>query len=255
MKSVFEYINYRWNAKKRHGVHSPFVYDLSDKCFRIVPDPEFSLDLERIDRKLRVDDRVINVLDAGAGSKFFGTERKVRDIYRISSSKGSNGLLLYRLARHLKPARILEFGTSLGLGTVCLSHGNPNAAIITIEACPETLTMAKEVFEFSNRKNIQCVNSTFQDFLENYSGERFDLVFIDGHHDGQALLNYLNDLEKFTHDETLFVLDDIRWSNSMRAAFSKLIMNKKYHVSIDLFRTGLLLKRPHQVKEHFILRS
>ena len=35
VKILREYINYKLNAKGRHGVHSPFVYELLDNCLRI----------------------------------------------------------------------------------------------------------------------------------------------------------------------------------------------------------------------------
>jgi hypothetical protein len=66
-------------------------------------------------------------------------------------------------------------------------------------------------------------------------------------------LNYLDRLDRITHDSTLFVLDDIRWSASMKAAFDQLVESEQYHVTLDLFRTGIILKRPQQVKEHFVL--
>lgn len=35
MNRFFEIIKYSWKAKGRHGIHSPFVYDLVDNCFRL----------------------------------------------------------------------------------------------------------------------------------------------------------------------------------------------------------------------------
>ena len=80
------------------------------------------------------------------------------------------------------------------------------------------------------------------------------MVYIDGHHDGIALLNYLHSVEPFTHDETIFLLDDIRWSQSMLDAWNQLKEDEKYHVSIDFFRMGMLVKRPCQRKENFTLK-
>jgi predicted O-methyltransferase YrrM len=254
VNSVVEYIKYRWNAKKRHGIHSPFVYDLADKCLTIKPEASFIKELNFLDKKLKSDERLVNVLDAGAGSRHFGSQRKVKDIYRISSSKGFNSSLLYRLARYFKPAQVLELGTSLGIGTICLANAHPDSMVLTVEACPETLAIAKENFQLVHKRNIHTVNSTFHDFLNDYSGGKFDLIFVDGHHDGDAMLNYLERLNEFSHDNTIFVLDDIRWSDSMKSAFDQLIGSDRYHVTIDLFRTGIILKRPNQVKEHFILR-
>lgn len=35
MNRCIEIIKYTWKAKGRHGIHSPFVYDLLDNCFKI----------------------------------------------------------------------------------------------------------------------------------------------------------------------------------------------------------------------------
>ena len=96
--------------------------------------------------------------------------------------------------------------------------------------------------------------STFDYFLENYTGDQFDLVFVDGHHDGEALKKYMSQLEKFTHNDTIFILDDIRWSDSMLDAWKWFVQHPDYHVTMDLFRMGIVLKRPQQVKEHFTIK-
>jgi predicted O-methyltransferase YrrM len=251
---VLEYIKYRWNAKGRHGTHSPFVYDLTDKCLPIKMDEDSSAKLSKITHDLRKDNRSIKITDFGAGSRKLGNERRISAIFKTSSSKGKYGYLLYRLSKHYKPATILELGTSLGIGSIHFSFGNPSSKIITVEACSATREVACQNFEKYGIISIESRLSTFSAFLENYSGEQFDLVFVDGHHDGDALIHYLEQLDPFTHADTIYILDDIRWSDSMLKAWNKIIAMEEYHVTIDLFRMGMILKRPQQVKEHFVIK-
>ena len=254
MNIVAEYIKYQWNARGRHGAHSPFLYDLVDVCLRIPLDKQDLAIAQGLVDRLKSDSRSIQITDAGAGSHKLGRERKVSSILAVSSSKGKYAKLLYRLARHYQPKRILEFGTSLGVGTVHLALGAPKADVLTVEACPETQKIAIEQFTRLNLNNISPVLSTFQQFIESYQGELFDMVFVDGHHDGQALLSYMNELKPITHNDTIFVLDDIRWSNSMMEAFETLVDSSNYHVSMDFFRVGIIVPRQQQEKEHFIVR-
>lgn len=251
---MLEYIKYRWNAKGRHGTHSPFVYDLVDKCFQLEVDSEFIRERNLLFQKLKKNRETITIEDFGAGSKYLSNQRRIQQIFNTSSSKGKYGDLLFRLSKHYKPHNVLEFGTSLGIGTINLFKGNPTAKIVTVEACRATRKEAIKNFESVSYAQIESICSTFQDFLQNYKGERFDIVFIDGHHNGEALINYLKQLQPITHNDTIFILDDIRWSNSMFTAWQSIISSQDYHVTIDLFRMGIILKRPQQEKEHFIVK-
>ncbi|MEY3237305.1 MAG: hypothetical protein RI883_1406 [Bacteroidota bacterium] len=253
MNLAFEYIKYRWNAKGRHGTHSPFVYDFVDQCMQIPLDENFIKGREELFKSLKTDHRTITIEDFGVGSKKLSNQRRISQIFRTSSSKGKYGDLLYQLSAFYKPKQILEFGTSLGIGTIHFSNGNSESNIITVEACQATRNEALENFKKLNCTNIESVHSTFNSFLNSYSGEKFDIVFIDGHHDGDALKNYLEQLNPFTHNDTLFILDDIRWSNSMFEAWTELCASQDYHVTMDLFRMGIILKRTQQVKEHFVV--
>jgi predicted O-methyltransferase YrrM len=251
---VFEYIKYKWNAKGRHGIHSPFVYNLVDKTFKIeIPKSDLSL-LNKTFRALKNNKKIINIKDFGAGSHKLGTSRSIQQIFKISSSKGHYGKILFQLSNSFQPKRILEFGTSLGIGTLHFHLGNPESQITTIEACPETLNFTRDFLK-NKVSNVNFIESTFSDFLNQISTEKYDLIFVDGHHDGKATIDYIQKLEKHSHNETIFILDDIRWSNDMFEAWNSLKNSDKYNVSIDLFRMGILIPRKQQVKEHFVLRG
>ena len=209
--------------------------------------------VNRLFSELSTNSTTLKIKDFGAGSHKLGRERKVAAIFKTSSSKGKFGRLLFQLMRSYNLKNALEFGTSLGVGSYLLHLGNPNAHITTIEACPETSTFSRN-FLADKTKNIQFTESTFKDYLAKNEIEQFDLIYVDGHHDGKALLEYMEKLEAYSHNDTFFLLDDIRWSNSMFEAWNQLRQSEKFHVSIDLFRMGILVPRKQQQKEHFVLK-
>ncbi len=255
MNIVFEYIKYKWNAKGRHGIHSPFVYDLVDKVFKKIDFSASNLKLlNQTFRSLKNNKKTITIKDFGAGSHKLGNQRSIQEIFRVSSSKGHYGKILFQLSNYFQPKQILEFGTSLGIGTLHFHLGNPDSLITTIEACPETLNFTKDFLQ-DKVSNVNFIESTFSDFLNQISTKKYDLIFVDGHHDGKATIDYMQKLEKHSHNDTIFILDDIRWSDDMFEAWSILRNSKKYNVSIDLFRMGILMPRKQQVKEHFVLRG
>lgn len=249
----FEIIKYYATAKVRHGIHSPFVYDFTDKCLKIDLDIDFIRKRNELYNILNNSKQKIWVNDQGSGSKKLNNERKVSEIFKYSSSKGKYADLLYRVARHYKPSSILELGTSIGIGSIHLIEGNPNSTITTVDACAETLKIAEANFQFFNY-SIETKNLLFKNFIDNLENEVFDLIYIDGHHDGDALTGYLKSLEKHMNNETIILLDDIRWSKSMIQAWRTISSLSLYHVSIDLFRMGIILPRSQQSKQHFTIR-
>lgn len=253
MNRYTSYFHYWFNAKKRHNIHSPFVYELSDRCLSKVVSIEHKILINKQFEVLSSNNNTIQISDFGAGSKVMGNERKIRDIFKNSRSSKRYADLLYKLCAHYKPERVLEFGTSLAWGTLHMHLGNPNAKIDTIEGCPQTYHVSKSMFPVDTEK-VCFHDMTFEDFIESLSDQKYDLIFIDGNHRGSALLEYVEQLFDFSHDETIWILDDIRWSDDMWHAWNKIIEDNRFHVSIDFMRMGVILRRPTQVKEHFYLR-
>lgn len=250
---VFEYIKYRWNARGRHGTHSPFVYDFVDKCLKMQVDDNFKLSRKKIFAQLARSRKTIEVTDFGAGSKKLGSTRKISAIFNTSSSKGKYGDLLYKIAAYYRPKNSLELGTSLGVGTIHIAAGNPLGQVETIEGSLTTFHEANDNFRSLGLKNIVAHHANFTDFLT-HNTQSFDLIFIDGHHEGEALLTYIHSIYPFLEDDSLLLLDDIRWSESMLHAWKKICGDERFHLSMDLFRMGIVAKRHSQAKQHFVIK-
>ncbi len=254
MNFFSEYIKYLFNAQGRHGIHSPFVYDFVDNCLKIKIEEEVRLKHLSLTKTLKNDSTPVHVHDAGAGSRKMNAKRSVKSILKNASCKGVYADLLYQLSAHYQPKNSLELGTSLGMGTSLLAAGNPKGKVLTIDACGNTLECAKTNFFKLGIENVEIINDTFLAYLSYADKQTFDLVYVDGHHQGEALKNYMHLLEEWTHSDTIFILDDIRWSKDMFAAWNELKASNKYNLSLDLFRMGILIPRPQQEKQHFTIK-
>ena len=249
------YLEFLRRSKNKHGVHSPFVFNLITKCFNDkTKHPEYKI-LKQYKKTLKQDKSEINMTDFGQGSRVFkGTSRKTSRVAKQAGMKLKRQKLLFRLASYLETINNLELGTSLGISTAALALGTKKGKVLTVEGCPNTAKKAEGLFEEFNLNNIQLEQNTFIDFLSTPSQDKYDLIFIDGDHNGERTLKYFEKLLAFTHNDTVIVFDDIYWSKGMTEAWEKIIKNEKVTVSIDTFQWGLVFFRKEQLKQHFIIR-
>ncbi len=82
---------------------------------------------------------------------------------------------------------------------------------------------------------------TLQDTLD--TGP-FDLVFVDGNHDGDATRGYVEQIRAVSRPGALLVLDDIGWSEGMVGAWHDVSRQLAGSISVDLGRVGLVLLGP-----------
>ncbi|RFC53523.1 O-methyltransferase [Brumimicrobium aurantiacum] len=252
---VREYIKYCLIAKNRHGVHSPYVYDFNDRCLSTSIPKEHQRQFKALKNSLLNDQSTIQVTDLGAGSKKMEKDRKVAQIAKISGSRSKYAKLLYRLVRHYQPQKVLELGTSLGLGSYMLASATDEVVLTTVEGCQSTMGVAMKAFPESVKHKVDFIHSDFLSFLKQLKKDQvYDLVFIDGDHKGEKLVEQLDLLKPHIHDETIILIDDIRWSKDMLSTWNSLLQSEKYHLSIDLFKMGIIVPRFHQEKEHFVIR-
>ncbi|NEW78181.1 MAG: class I SAM-dependent methyltransferase [Gelidibacter sp.] len=253
---IRSFIAFLLASTNKHGVHSPFVYDLVTKCFNSQTNPSKTAAFKSIQKSLYSNYHSISITDYGKGSSVFKSNvRKVSDIAKIAGISKKKAALLLRMADYFNPKNILEIGTSVGLGTAALSIGNPDAQIVTLEGCKNTAEVAKELFGKHHLNNIELVvgnfNETLSDVLKN---KQVDLIYFDGNHQKEATLQYFNQCLETAHHNSLFIFDDIHWSPEMQLAWTEIKMHPKVTVSIDTYFWGLIFFRKEQKKQHFTIR-
>ncbi|MCF6181051.1 class I SAM-dependent methyltransferase [Lutibacter sp.] len=253
---IKRYILFLFKSTNKHGVHSPFVFNLITKCFNCKTKLEQKNEFYNVKKWLLNDKTILNVKDFGSGSKIFKTnKRKVCDITKIAGIKTKNALLLIRLVAYFKPKYILEIGTSVGLSSSALQIGNPKAKIITLEGCPNTANYAKQLFEKFKFSTIKVITGKFENTLPKLiDSNSFGLIYFDGNHTKKATLNYFYECLKTVKNESVFIFDDIHLSKEMFQAWNKIKEHPKVTVTIDTFYWGIVFFRKEQVKQHFTIR-
>ena len=262
------YLQFLYQSKNEHGVHSPFVFLLVTKCFYDKKKyDEYSI-LKEYRNSLLANKNTIEVTDFGAGSRVFKSNtRAINQIAKNAGISSKRAELLFRITNYFQPETILEIGTSLGLATSALSLGNPKAKIITLEGCPNTLAEARanlsKIAEArANLKrfdlnNINSVETEFYSYLKNckLNTEHYQLIYFDGNHSKQATLDYFELLLPTITNETVWIFDDIHWSTDMEEAWEIIKQHPKVTVTIDTFQWGIVFFRQEQPKEHFVIRA
>ena len=257
---VKSYIKFLSNSTNEHGVHSPFVFDFVMKCIYDKTNyPEYEV-LKNYRKFLLENKNTIEVTDFGAGSRIFkSNNREIAKIAQTAGISSKNAELLFRIVRYFQPKNILEIGTSLGLATSALSSGNQNAEVISLEGCPNTMAITKEMFQNSsfkfNAENIKFVNTKFEDYLSNcqLKTENWQLIYFDGNHSKKATLAYFETLLPTISNDSVWIFDDIHWSLDMEEAWDSIKNHPEVSVTIDTFQWGIVFFRKEQNKEHFII--
>ncbi len=243
---------------KGHGIHSPFIYEfvsrvLNDKrdFYAYVAIEELRQQLLRIHTSIKVD-------DFGAGSaKKSSIERKISDIARYSAKPPKYGKLLFRIAEHYQCKKIVELGTSLGISTAYLASADQDSHVITLEGSYQIAHLAKNNFQQLKLRNIELQEGNFNDVLGAALKKIVspDLVFFDGNHRLEPTLNYFHHCLQKSHENSIFVFDDIHWSSEMEQAWKLIKVDDRVTCTIDLFFIGLVFFRESfKQKQHFVIR-
>jgi predicted O-methyltransferase YrrM len=207
------------------------------------PEREFIESIEAARRRLslREEPLVDGTLEAGP----YDDDVTIKAVCRVSK-KPRAALLLYLLVRELKPLKVIELGTNVGISAAYLAAGlkiNGQGHLVTLEASAYRLRLAREVHESVGLSNVAYVKGLFTDTLESTLREvgPVDFAFIDGHHQYQPTLDYLQKVHGRSISEATYVFDDIDWSEGMARVWAVIQRDPRIAVSIDLNSVGICL--------------
>jgi len=199
----------------------------------------------------------IEVTDLGAGSKYTKSNRReIRQIAKTALSSATFCRRLFRITNHYKPGHILEMGTSLGISAAYLKKGALNANFTTLEGCPQIAKQAQQVFKRLKLENINMNVGDFKTTLPKTLDEmkQLGLVFFDGNHRKAPTLEYFEMAMRYADENSIFIFDDIYWSEEMIEAWNILKKDNRVSLSIDLFSMGILFfKKDFKEKQHYKL--
>ncbi len=255
MRMGMSYLRYRSRASTRHGLHSPFVYNLNEKVIQ-QKGALRQWEIESFRYELLNDITEVELKDLGAGSRISShPKRKVKEITRYASSSKSIGALLQRLADFIEATRILELGANLGLTSAYLGASKSAKKVLSIEGDPFLSTQAAKLVN-KLQLPVEILCGSFEEklptALENLG--TVDLAYIDGNHRLEPTAHYFNQILPYTTNQSVVVVGDIHWSQDMEKAWEIIKNHPSVSVTIDLFYLGLVFFRKEQAKEHFTIK-
>ncbi|HLP50212.1 MAG TPA: class I SAM-dependent methyltransferase [Chitinophagales bacterium] len=249
---VKKYISYLVNAKTKYYLHSPFVYEFYLNVLEGLS-PRGLEPVIALRQQLKNNDTAIEIEDFGTGNKH---SRRLADIERNVSIKHKYGLLLYRLVQYFRPLTIVEVGTSIGLSSSYMALADTKAKLVTLEGSPAIANCAKQNHHHLGLNNIEIVTGDFDNTLTQVLDglSSVDLIFFDGNHTQQATLEYFNLCLAKANEHTVFVFDDIYWSDGMCSAWQQIKQHPRVRLTIDVYQFGIcFFNKEKLAKEDFVL--
>ena len=137
-------------------------------------------------------------------------------------------------------------GTCLGISASYQATAlklNRSGKIITLEGAESLASLATQNFQMLNLDNVNVVVGPFHNTLDKVLDKYkpIDYMFIDGHHDEKATLDYFEQVYPFLSEKAMLLFDDISWSNGMKRAWAALEVDQRINLSVDLSTIGVCI--------------
>ncbi len=222
---IYQYIRHLFYTRHRkgHGIHSPYLFEFVNRVLFNSQGTEAPEAILKEHHRLRSEHKFV----------------------RRSSVSRKYGLLLYRISGWFQAPLIIELGTGMGISSLYLSSGSPEAQLHTIEGDRERANQAMYLIENCCPGPVHVHVGDMDEKLEElmHSIPHRFVAFIDGNHHYIPTVTYVRKLLERAGEEAVIVMDDIYWSRGMYRAWKEVASWPEVRVSIDLFHMGILLLR------------
>jgi len=206
------------------------------------PAPDEATDLERCaalrDELLARGDEVGDVFEALGGT----TVVRVGAEAAGASVPAVEAVLLYRLVRLLRPRRVVELGSAFGVSGAHLASAlaaEGCGELVTIEGSPSRHEIAAETIERAAAGVTTALCGFFEDHLDALGGA--GLVFVDGNHQVEPTLGYVDEVVARAARPCALVLDDVDWSPEFARMWRSLRRDGRFTAAGGVAGLGVLL--------------
>ncbi len=247
---IWKYVKYRLTAGNKHSVHPPTLFKFAEQVLQKSSQIKYrSAESER--RRLKRSKQILNFVDFGKSGILL--QKAVSDIAKHSLKPPKYAKLLCKIVAHQKAKNVLELGTSLGITTAYLAY-NKETNVTTLEGDPSVVRIAETVWNQLGLTNIRSIIGPFEKTLDKVITKQYDIIYIDGNHRLAPTLRNFDKLLQASHSKTLFIFDDIHYSEEMEKAWRCLQADDRISSTIDLFFIGIVYIDPSLSKQNFTLR-
>lgn len=210
--------------------------------------------IESMRKEFKRDYSEVIVTDYGAGSPNLNRTDSQMHIGQVLSTTVSSmnsssqspfwSLLLYKIISQFKPKTALELGTNLGISAAYQGAAltiYSSGKLISMEGSASLIEKSRKHFTYLGLINIETVEGRFSDNLSKVLEDHhpIDYVFIDGHHNQDALVNYFNTILPHLSNKSIIIIDDITWSKGMKLAWKKINNDENIKLIFNLNKLGV----------------
>ena len=172
-----------------------------------------------------------------------GLSATVADEAKSASVTETKALILYRLVRRTRPSSVVEFGSCFGVSAAhmaaALERVGAGGRLTTVEGSPSRQAIAQRTLERVGTGLATSVLGYVDDELARLDGA--ELVFIDGNHQVEPTLRYVDEVLARGAPTCTIVLDDIAdWADDFSEMWADLTVDGRFSAAGAAAGLGVL---------------